>query len=248
MNSIQVTACQPRIHITNISYHPSKAYAFTINSGPPSRISLSLRGEPSSALQCVPFSKSRQPLHVCFAGDKGMMGNNSEDSPWKALEKAMDKFKVQSIEDVLQEQIRKGQYLDDGDSGAKPPRGGGGDGGSGEGPGGSEEESSGAKLDDTLQTVFATLGIVFLYIYILTGKELVKLAKDYIRYLFTGKESFRLKRAMAQWGEYYSDMKEKVVVDKYCLEKAILSTPTWWNDPDDYREVVLNYLKSNRGA
>ncbi|KAI9101396.1 hypothetical protein K1719_023878 [Acacia pycnantha] len=235
------------IHITNISHRPSKAYAFAITSGPPSRISLSIRGESSSALQRVPFSKSRQPLHVCFAGDKGMMGNNSEDSPWKALEKAMDKFKGQSIEDVLQQQIQKGQYLDDGDSGAKPPSGGGG-GGSGEGPGGSEEESFGTNSDDTLQTVFATLGIVSLYIYILTGKELVKLAKDYIRYLFTGKESFRLKRAMAQWGEFYSDMKEKVVVDnKHCLEKAILTTPTWWNDPNDYREVVVNYIKSNRG-
>ncbi|XP_028755560.1 uncharacterized protein LOC114714939 [Neltuma alba] len=244
MSSIHVTACQPRIYITNISRccRPSKD-AFPINTGPLSRISLS-PGKPSSGLQCVPFSKSRQPLHVCFAGEKGMMGNNSEDSPWKALEKAMEKFKGQSVEDVLRQQIQKGEYLDDGGSGAKPPGGGGG-GGDGGGAGGSEEESFGEMLDETLQAVLATLGFIFMYIYILTGEELAKLARDYIRYLFTGKQSVRLKRAMSQWGQYYLAITEKQAVDKYCLEKAILNTPTWWNDPDDYREVVLNYLESN---
>ncbi|XP_054813300.1 uncharacterized protein LOC129313937 [Prosopis cineraria] len=237
--SLRLPFPAPSLTDNEVATHP-------ISSSLSHRLSLSLRGKPSSGLQCVPFSKSRQPLHVCFAGEKGMMGNNSEDSPWKALEKAMEKFKGQSVEDVLKRQIQKGEYLDDGGSGAKPPRGGSGGGsGSSEGPGGSEEESFGGMLDETLQAALATFGFIFLYIYILTGEELAKLARDYIRYMFTGKQSVRLKRAMSQWGQYYLNITEKQVVDKYCLEKAILNTPTWWNDPEDYREVVMNYLESN---
>lgn len=75
----------------------------------------------------------------------------------------------------------------------------------------------------------------------------MRLAKDYIRYLFTGKQSVRLKRAMSKWGEYYLWITEKQRVDKYCLEKAILRTRTWWNDPDDYRVVVRNYWAAKYG-
>ncbi|KAF7836373.1 uncharacterized protein G2W53_011232 [Senna tora] len=246
MNTIQVTACQPRIYVNNISqsHRSSKAYLCPTNTSPLFRSLLSLRGKHSSGLQCVPLSKSLQPLHVCFAGGKGNMESNSEDSPWKALEKAMEKFKgPSSIEDVLRQQIQKGEYLDDGGSGAKPPGGGGG--GGGEGPGGPEEESFGDMLDETLQVVLATCGFIFLYIYILTGQELTKLARDYIKYIFGGSQSVRLKRVMSRWGYYYLSMTEKNMVDKYWLEKAILNTPTWWNDPDDYREVITNYLESN---
>lgn len=73
----------------------------------------------------------------------------------------MDKFKGESVEDVLRQQIQKGQYLDDGDSGAKPPgRGDGGGSGGGEGPGGSEEESFGEMLDEALQAIIAFLGFI----------------------------------------------------------------------------------------
>jgi len=67
----------------------------------------------------------------------------------------MDKFKGQSIEEVLRKQIQKGEYLDNGGSGVKPPGGGGeggGGGGSPDGPGGSDDEES----YDTRETIFAT--------------------------------------------------------------------------------------------
>lgn len=68
----------------------------------------------------------------------------------------MDKFKGQPIEEVLRKQIQKGEYLDNGGSGVKPPGGGGGEGGSGggspNGPGGSDDEES----YDTRQTIFAS--------------------------------------------------------------------------------------------
>lgn len=85
----------------------------------------------------------------------------------------------------------------------------------------------------------------FQYIYILTGEELTKLARDYIKYLFGGSQSVRLKNAMHQWGQLYESMTaQQEEEDEYWLEKAILDTPTWWHDPADYREALKNYLLS----
>lgn len=90
----------------------------------------------------------------------------------------MEKFKGKSIEDVLRKQIQKGEYFDNGGSGAKPPGsdgGGGGDGGSGspDGTGGSEDESFLGIQDETLQVILATGALLsfvrslslFIYVY-----------------------------------------------------------------------------------
>lgn len=78
----------------------------------------------------------------------------------------MEKFKGQSIEDVLRQQIQKGEYFDNGGSGARPPGGsGGGGGGGGDSPDetdGPEEESFAEMLDENLQVILATLGFIFL--------------------------------------------------------------------------------------
>ncbi len=218
-----------------------------MSTNPCSSISPSSRGKPSFGLKCWPISKSREPLHICLAGGKGMMENNDEISPWKSLEKAVEKFKGQSIEDVLRQQINKGEYFEGGGSGAKPPGGGGGGGGGGspDGPGGSEDESFAEMFDENLQMIFATLGFIFLYIYILTGEEITKLARDYIKYLFGGNRSVRLKNAMYEMGLLYSSMTETEEVDEYWLEKAILDTPTWWHDPDYYEKLARDFTKSN---
>lgn len=73
----------------------------------------------------------------------------------------MEKFKGQSIEDVLRQQINKGEYSDGGGSGAKPPGGGGGSGGSGDADG-PEDESFAGMLDENIQVILATLGFIFL--------------------------------------------------------------------------------------
>ena len=70
----------------------------------------------------------------------------------------MEQFKGQSIEDLLRQQIQKGEYCDNGGSGAKPPRGGGGGGG----PGGSEDGHFAGMSDETLQVILATIGFMFL--------------------------------------------------------------------------------------
>lgn len=84
----------------------------------------------------------------------------------------MDKFKGQSIEEVLRKQIQKGELFDNGGSGLKPP-GGGGDGGGGDGSpdgtGGFEDEDY-----DTRQVILASGALIafvhslslYIYVYI----------------------------------------------------------------------------------
>ena len=178
-----------------------------------------------------------------------MMQNTDESSPWKSLEKAMERFKGQSesIEDVLRQQLNKGEYYDGGDGGAKPPggEGGGGGGSPGDSDGPEDGSSEEGTLGDSIEFVLATFGFIFMYIYILAGAELTKLARDYIKYLFGRKPSVRLRNAMEDWGELYQGLTQKVDVDEYWLEKTILDTPTMWHDPDDYREAIDNYLREH---
>ena len=82
------------------------------------------------------------------------------------------------------------------------------------------------------------------YVYIITGEELTRLAKDYIKYLFGGNQSNRLRRAMYKWGRFYKKMTEKKKYDKFWLEKAIIGTPTWWDSPEKYRRLIMS-LGSN---
>ncbi|NP_001242257.1 uncharacterized protein LOC100807775 [Glycine max] len=247
MNIAQVTAWQPGICVKNMSQlHrlQSKPCVIPKSFGPLTCVLLSLRARQSFSSKCWPILQSRKPLHICLAGGKGMMGND-ENSPWKSIEKAIGKFKGESsIEDVLRRQIEKGVYYDSGGGGVKPP-GGGNSGGGPDGSGESEEESLAGMWEENIQVILATLGFIFLYIYILTGEELTKLARDYIKYLFGGSQSVRLKNAMYQWGQLYESMTaQKEEEDEYWLQKAILDTPTWWHDPADYREALKNYLLS----
>ena len=72
----------------------------------------------------------------------------------------METFKGQSIEDILRQQIEKGECYDNSGSGGKPPAGGGGHGGGGSG--GSKDGGFSGMLDETLQVVLATIGFIFL--------------------------------------------------------------------------------------
>ncbi|RDX87363.1 hypothetical protein CR513_31170, partial [Mucuna pruriens] len=253
MNTTQVTAFQPGICVKNASQlhrlHP-KLCVLPKSFDPCSHYLPSLRARQSFGLKCRFVSQSRKPLHICLAGGKGMMGNDDENSPWKSIEKAIEKFKGQSIENVLRRQIEKGEYYDSGGGGANPPGGGGSSGSGGNDPDGfgeSEDESFAGMWEENLQVILATLGFIFLYIYIITGEELTKLARDYIKYLFGGSQTVRLKNAMYQLGLLYQSIKPVKVEeeDEYWLEKAILNTPTWWHDPADYREALRNYLQSD---
>ncbi|GAU37504.1 hypothetical protein TSUD_275560 [Trifolium subterraneum] len=233
MNTIQVAASNPAIYVRK-NYQPhhfiSTPLGLSTNANPLSRTFLIPRAKHSSGLQCVsglqrvPVLKSRKPRHVCLAGGKGMM-DNSEDSQRKSLEEAMKS---------LQEKIKKGEY--GGGSGSKPPGGRGRGGGSGNSDG-SEEGMS----DETLQIVLATIGFIFVYIYVINGVELTKLARDFIKYLLGGTQSVRLKRASYKWARFYKKIIGPTEVDENGLEKA----PTRWNITGLYRDVVRNYMKQN---
>ncbi|XP_062082404.1 uncharacterized protein LOC133788818 [Humulus lupulus] len=189
-------------------------------------------------LNCTPLLKPRRSVPVCLS-NTGAGGDNEGSPPWKAFEKVVGNFtKGNSIEDVLRKQIEKKEFYQDRDGGGMPPPGGGGGGGGPDFSGGSEDEGFFGILDETLQVVLATLGFIFLYIYIINGEELIKLAKDYIKYIFKGTESIRLKRVLNKWRRFFRKLTEKKVYDKYWLEREIINTPTWWDSPEKYRRLL----------
>uniref|UniRef100_A0A2N9IVN8 Glycine-rich protein n=1 Tax=Fagus sylvatica TaxID=28930 RepID=A0A2N9IVN8_FAGSY len=213
MSTTQITGYQPKTCFRNVPqlhrlYSKPCVLPALPNRFP--RSSLSPIVNASRRQQCVPVSKYQRSMPVCLFGGKGKMGGDNGGSPWNAFQNVMGRFKGKSVEDVLRQQIEKKEYVDDGGKGRKPPPGGG-SGNGGDGSGGSEDEDLAGILDETVQVILATIGFIFLYIYIITGEEIARLAKDYIKYLFGGSQSARLKRAMYKWGRFYKRMTEKKV-------------------------------------
>ncbi|KAH9608592.1 hypothetical protein KSS87_022199, partial [Heliosperma pusillum] len=120
--------------------------------------------------------------------------------------------KKPSVEDLLRQQIEKQEYYDEGGGDGNPPGGRGG-GGRGDGLGGPEEEGFAGILDETFQVILATLGIIFMYVYIINGAEMTRLAKDYLTFLFGGRKSIRVTQAMYQWERFYKNLTAKKEVD-----------------------------------
>ncbi|WCJ26407.1 hypothetical protein M5689_008224 [Euphorbia peplus] len=187
-------------------------------------------------LKCAP---------VCLMGGKGKSeGGNKEGFPW-SLDKVMENFKGKSVEDVLRQQIEKEEFYDGG-RGNNPPRGGGGGGGKGDGFGESEDEGLKGILDETLQVTLATIGFIFLYVYIIYGEELTLLAKDYLKYVLKGSKSIRLQKVMDKWKRFFREMSEPKEVDKFWLEKAIINTSTGYDSPEKYRQIVRSLSAASR--
>ncbi|CAL2229943.1 unnamed protein product [Prunus armeniaca] len=153
--------------------------------------------------------------------------------------------KDQSIEDVLRQQIEKNEFYEERGGGGGGGGSGRGSGGDGAGGSGSEDEGLAGIMDETLQVILATIGFIFLYFYIISGEEWTRLAKDYIKFLLSGSKSIRLQRSMYKWGRFYKNLTEKKYYDKFWLEKAIITTPTWWDSPEKYRHIVRSNLESN---
>lgn len=243
---------------TSPSHSFCSARVLPVDANRSSGTSLKLSAEKLVSPQFMPVPKHGPRLPVLsyrrlvplglFGGGKGKSESENEGSAWKSLEKAMGSFrKDPSIEDVLRQQIDKQDFYDDGGSGKGPTGGAGGSGGSGSGGGfgGTDDEGFAGIMEETLQVVLATLGFIFLYIYIISGEELFRLAKDYMKYLFGGSQSVRLKRALYRWGRFKKKMTEKEEVDKYWLEKAIINTPTWWDSPEKYRRMARSILEDS---
>ncbi|XP_068635534.1 uncharacterized protein [Aristolochia californica] len=233
MNSMQISACP--VHVEASSMSPLSLSCYL----PSSRLCIS----PLHSVYLLPnrrvlvcTAKTYQRCNpVCLFGGKGKQGNENEPNLWKSLEKAMGGLKQDlTVQDVLREQIQSAEFGDDGGYGDVP--GGGGRGG-GDGPG--EDEGLAGIFDELLQVVLAIIGFIFVYIYIIRGEELTRLAKDYIRYLFGAAKSVRLRRAMYVWGRFCKRMTRKKEVKQDWLEHAIRTTPTWWYNPRVYRRVKV---------
>ncbi|KAJ6742533.1 NUCLEUSENVELOPE PROTEIN [Salix viminalis] len=181
-----------------------------------------------------PVVKYRNGSAVCLLGGEDKSEKDNQGLAWNPLEKAMGSFKGQSIEDVLRQQIDKGEFYDGG-SGENPPRGGGGggDGGSGE----SEDEGFVGIIDETMQVILATIGFIFLYVYIISGEELSRLGNDYLKFLFGKGKSVRLKRAMNKWKRFFQSWNEKKEEDPLWLEREIINSRTWFDSPEKYKEI-----------
>ncbi|KAG4990378.1 hypothetical protein JHK87_023835 [Glycine soja] len=237
MSVIRVAPCLPGVYAPPITLSQLRRRDF--NSTPPtlptafdpiSVTSLSLKAEPSPRLHCLHGLKSRQPLHVCFAGGQEMMENNG-DFQSKSLQKAMGQLKGYSIEDILRQQIEKGG------SGGKPP------GGRGSGGGGSDNSSGGSDgmSNETLQVVLASVCFILMYIFVINGLELLKLAKDCIKFVSGRGQSVRLKQAVYKWVRIYKNITEKMEAARNGLEKA----STCLLDHDFFRGVFRHNMKSN---
>ncbi|KAI4369210.1 hypothetical protein MLD38_017681 [Melastoma candidum] len=208
-------------------------------------LKLSSRSKLKHALPAIKY----EPISpVGLFGGKGKSKSEDQNSAWKSVEKAMGSFrKDQSIEEILRQQIEKQEFLDDPSDRTSPSRGGGGGGsggrGGGGGSGGSEDGDIAGILDETLQVILATLGFIFLYVYIISGEEIARLAKDYLKYLFGGSTSVRLRRAMYIWGRLCKRLTEKKPEeDKFWLERAIFNTTTDYDSPEKYRRLCSSLM------
>lgn len=72
---------------------------------------------------------------------------------------------------------------------------------------------------------------VLQYIYLIRGAELTRLARDYVKYLLGGAPSMRLQKSWDKWERFCDKFIIKVDTREDWLERAIVSTPTWWHKP-----------------
>ncbi|RAL42735.1 hypothetical protein DM860_009242 [Cuscuta australis] len=187
-------------------------------------------------------STYKRSAHVCLFGGKTKSGNGNDAAPGDTVENLMGSVnKGQSIEDVLRQQIKSQEFYDGGGSGTgKGGFGGGGGGGKfgKDGSGGPDGEDISEALDEAMQVVLATLGFVFLYIYILDGPEINRYTKDIIRCLLGGKKSFRLQRLEEAWeSDWKKIWTKRRRVNPRWLEPLIMRTRTLYSAPTSFRKL-----------
>ncbi|KAL3616912.1 hypothetical protein CASFOL_039306 [Castilleja foliolosa] len=233
MSCINISSCQMAC---SPSAFPAKA--FKVNTSSSTYLGTRL---PKISLKSTRATSNykQQSAIVCLFGGKGKSDNENQASPFNVLEKAMGNFKKeQSIEDLLKQQIQKQEYYGGGDGGGKSPGGGGG-GGGGDGFGEGGDEGLSGVWNEFAQVILATMGFIFLYIYIIEGEEITVLAKDFLRFVFKRQKSIRLKRLMDEWSGFFQMMREKPEFeDPYWLEREIINTPTCYDHPGKYKWLL----------
>ncbi|KAL6903583.1 hypothetical protein ACP4OV_004396 [Aristida adscensionis] len=161
----------------------------------------------------------------------------------ESLNKAMAQAKRQrSIQDLLLEQIDKIRGHGSGGNGGNKNRYGGG--GGSDGP---EEESFKESLYELIQILLATVAFILVYIHIIRGEELYRLARDYTRYMVTGKRTARLKRAMLNWRDFSESITKKDSTQEDLYGRPIASESRWWQQLQRFvhrlEELCRGYLR-----
>ncbi|TVU15406.1 hypothetical protein EJB05_38927, partial [Eragrostis curvula] len=169
---------------------------------------------------------------------------NPDPFSMESLNKAMSEAKRQRpIKDLLMEQIAKLRGQGSGGNGGNRNRYGG-DGGGSDGP---DDESFKDSFYELIQILLATVAFILLYIHIIRGEELYRLARDYTRYLVTGKRTARLKRAMMNWRDFCESITKKDSAQEDYDGRTIASESTWRQLPQKFvhrlEEMCRGYLR-----
>ncbi|KAK8971457.1 hypothetical protein KSP40_PGU022413 [Platanthera guangdongensis] len=156
---------------------------------------------------------------------------------WESVKDAVKGLGQKNIvQDILRDQIRRREFGGDAGDGNPPGRPGGGGGADG-----TDGEGSDGILDETLQVFLATIAFILVYIYIIRGAELTMLTRDYFKYCLGGVPSMRLQRIINKWRRVCDELTWTEEPEDW-LERAIVTTPTWWHRP----EKIVRAVKSKR--
>jgi hypothetical protein len=85
---------------------------------------------------------------------------------------------------------------------------------------------------------------VMQYIHIIRGEELYRLARDYTKYLVTGKRTSRLKRAMLNWRDFSDGITKKSTQDDV-YGSPVASESMWWQQPQKLVHNLGNLFRNN---
>lgn len=163
------------------------------------------------------------------------------DSFMDDLNKALaDAKKPRPIQDVLKEKLTQLREQASGGGGGNGNRRGG-NGGSG----GPEDESFKESLDEIVQVILATVAFILVYIHIIRGEELYRLARDYTRYLVTGKRTARLKRSMQQWRNFSEKFMQNDGSQEERYVKPATSESVWWQQPQKFVHLMEELCRGN---
>lgn len=86
---------------------------------------------------------------------------------------------------------------------------------------------------------------VMQYIHIIRGEELYRLARDYTRYLVTGKRTSRLKRAMLNWRDFSDSITKKDSTQDDVYGGPIASEAMWWQQPQKLVHHLGDLFRGN---
>ncbi|CAM0945321.1 unnamed protein product [Alopecurus aequalis] len=177
---------------------------------------------------------------VCATSGKG--NPDIDNDPFMDhLKKAIDDAKKpRPIQDVLKEKLAMLREQASGGGGRNGNRRG-----SNGGSGGPEDESFKESLDEIVQVILATVAFILVYIHIIRGEELYRLARDYTRYLVTGKRTARLKRSMQQWRNFSEKFTQNDGSQEERYERPAASEPMWWQQPQKFVHHMEELWRGN---